>query len=562
MLLERLDITVNGKVVRSVPFEQGLNFIVDRTISKGTTSGNSVGKTTVLRVIDYCLGSRGEDIYKDTEFKSELNWDVYNFLKNNDVVATLVIRKDNGSQLVLVRDITDEPKLFKINGEEHSKLKSYTDSLRYELFKLPGNKPTLRQLVPKFIRSDGHRMSNALRFLHSNTSDSEYETLHLTMFGFENLELLNDKQKLTTKFNRAKKRYDALKQGTSLNALQQSLKVVERDIADQEAKIEDFQIGNSYIEEGERLKAIQRNVADLAVALSERQQRAGYIEESLNELKKNKAQSDSEAIRQIYEEASRFVIDLQATFESTLDFHNKMISRKVKHLEGRLSKLLAELKEIKIKLNKEAARESELLRSISATGTLNDLRVMNDRLNELYESKGQKQQAIDQLSDAAELMERLEDDLSDVCAEISSNLESLDRKLYTFNKDFSALSKLFYDEEYVVSYDEVKGKIKFSISNVDGNVGGGKKKGQVAAFDIAYISFVAQMGMSAPRFVLHDSVEDVHNNQLGSLFEYAAKFEGQYVISVLSEKIKNVSTVDVETHVRLELDQDDRFFKI
>ena len=55
MYLDRLIVKRGSAEVRNLPFKRGLNLILDRPTSALTQSGNDVGKTTVLRLIDLSL---------------------------------------------------------------------------------------------------------------------------------------------------------------------------------------------------------------------------------------------------------------------------------------------------------------------------------------------------------------------------------------------------------------------------------------------------------------------------------------------------------------------------
>lgn len=56
------------EIIREIPFVKGMNFIVDA--GKDQEKGNSVGKTTVLKLIDICLGAKDRKyIYFDDETK-------------------------------------------------------------------------------------------------------------------------------------------------------------------------------------------------------------------------------------------------------------------------------------------------------------------------------------------------------------------------------------------------------------------------------------------------------------------------------------------------------------
>ena len=119
MLLKNLKIFSNGIEIRNIPFKTGLNLILDNETILGTESGNSIGKTTLLRIVDYCLGSDGKDIYTDPEFKTEYNTEVYNFVQNNQVSAQLELTLRNNTNIILERNLIIEgEKYYKINDEE------------------------------------------------------------------------------------------------------------------------------------------------------------------------------------------------------------------------------------------------------------------------------------------------------------------------------------------------------------------------------------------------------------------------------------------------------------
>lgn len=69
MFLKSLIITIGANVVREIEFRKGLNLIVDESTTQIT--GNSVGKTTVLKLIDFCLGAEAKGIYVDPESKRQ-----------------------------------------------------------------------------------------------------------------------------------------------------------------------------------------------------------------------------------------------------------------------------------------------------------------------------------------------------------------------------------------------------------------------------------------------------------------------------------------------------------
>ena len=83
MFIKKLIISNLTNIIREIDFCSGLNLIIDDTpIEDSKLTGNNVGKTTVLKLIDFCLGAKGDIIYTDTENKKEVYDVVKNFLIN------------------------------------------------------------------------------------------------------------------------------------------------------------------------------------------------------------------------------------------------------------------------------------------------------------------------------------------------------------------------------------------------------------------------------------------------------------------------------------------------
>ena len=121
MFLKTLTIHNENSLIREINFHKGINLIIDETSSdKKISSGNSVGKTTVLRLIDFCLDGTGENIYIDPEFK-KTNQTVEVFLKKNNILITLTliedIDDDMSKQIVIQRNfLANSKKIQTINA--------------------------------------------------------------------------------------------------------------------------------------------------------------------------------------------------------------------------------------------------------------------------------------------------------------------------------------------------------------------------------------------------------------------------------------------------------------
>lgn len=89
MFIKTLIIESKDGLIRRINFHQGLNLIVDETPDNNTETGNNVGKTTILRLIDICLGKEARTIYTSPEDRRVINEEVKTFLTGKEVLVTL-----------------------------------------------------------------------------------------------------------------------------------------------------------------------------------------------------------------------------------------------------------------------------------------------------------------------------------------------------------------------------------------------------------------------------------------------------------------------------------------
>ena len=122
MFLKSLKISSDAKVIREIHFRDGINLIVDETPSSDDKkTGNNVGKTTVLMLIDFCLGANGKHIYVDPENKKEEHKLVKNFLMEERILISLVLKEDlskgDSPEISLERNFLPRKQLIRrING--------------------------------------------------------------------------------------------------------------------------------------------------------------------------------------------------------------------------------------------------------------------------------------------------------------------------------------------------------------------------------------------------------------------------------------------------------------
>lgn len=145
MFLKKLIIKNQSQIIRDIRFHKGLNLIVDNTPDNTQASGNNVGKTTVLKLIDYCLGSKGDNIYKDGESKKTTQ--IEGFLTQDDILIILELEDENSNLLTIKRNfLKRSKKIQEINNTNYPNDDKFVKKLQELIFNTTIEKPTFYKL--------------------------------------------------------------------------------------------------------------------------------------------------------------------------------------------------------------------------------------------------------------------------------------------------------------------------------------------------------------------------------------------------------------------------------
>ena len=566
MFLKELYIHNEATLIRKIKFHKGINLIIDETkTTDRKESGNNVGKTTVLRLIDFCLGGDGKNIYRDPEFKEKgTNTAVENFLKSNNIIITLTLKED--LELELSNEITirrnflsRKNKIQEINGEYYNK-DEFPKKLKELIFNSKSSKPTFRQIIAKNIRDEKSRLKNTIKVLHPTTKQDEYEALYFFWLGIP-IDEAERKQQLHSLIKIEEDLQRRLKKEYTLSKIEQSLIIINRNIEQLKKKKSQFNLNENYESDLEKLNQIKSNINRLSTHISQLELRKELIIESKEELEKEIANIDVEQIKFLYNEARILIPKLQKSFEDTLRFHNEMLIEKRNYITKELPDIEKKIKNLNQNIRSLISEEKELSELLQKSGALEELEKIVLELSKHYEQKGNLKEQKRLWNQTISNIEKYKEELNSIDKNITSKKDLLNERITIFNKYFSSISQKLYGEQFVLSYDKNEKGFELNISTVSGNPGTGKKKGQIAAFDLAYIQFADELGINCLHFILHDQIENVHDNQITSLLnEIVSNINCQYVLPVLRDKLPD--DIDIEEFKVLSLSQEEKLFKI
>ncbi len=561
MFLKNLKIEDGVTIIRDISFHKGLNLIIDETGTK--ISGNNIGKTTVLKLVDFCLGSNGKDIYQDHEFKERgNNTKIENFLKDNNVIISLSLVDDlqyPDKEIIIRRNFLGyRKKIQEINGETIKVKKEFGKKLKELIFNSKNEKPTFFEIKAKNIRYKKNRIKNTINVLHNNTTKEAYEALYFFWLGI-NINELERKQVLQKQKQMEEKLQERLKSEHDLPQIEQSIIVIERIIKKLEQKKNNFNINEDFKNDLSKLNSIKANINSKTTEIGRLEIRFELIKESENELKKNRANINLNEIKSIYKNASRFIKDIHVTYEQTVSFHNNMLNEKINFITKELPKIKQQRKDNNQELNTLLSEEKQLSEKLNKAGALEDLQDLIVELNENYERKGGFEEQKRLWQKTNKKFSEINKELKEINKIINSKDDLIKNRVSKFNVYFEKFSHKLYKERLILSH--VKDDRAYSLKINSMSPGTGKKKGEIAAFDFAHIKFCESIGIKCLNFILHDQIENIYHKQINTITEIANKdINCQYIVSVLRDKLP--TKLDVEQYKILSLSQEDKLFRV
>ena len=174
--------------------------------------------------------------------------------------------------------------------------------------------------MTRVIRDTPDKMSNTLKTLFNKNNYSEYETLNLFLFGFEDASLLSEKQSVTRNLKKIDTEFKLLTKLKSKNALEQSLEVINREIENSANSIDNYDLGASYNQQMQELNDIKVEISTLSLNLASMNMKRSLNEQAIKSLLEQQDNSNPDDLKKLYNEATERVGVLNKTFEDSLKF--------------------------------------------------------------------------------------------------------------------------------------------------------------------------------------------------------------------------------------------------
>lgn len=549
------------RVVREIAFVlEGANFIVDNTSAELIDSGNSIGKSTVAKIIDLCLSGKSvSSLYTDSETKNK-DKHIEEYLKNNKLEAILELVDSNGKITKLNCSLFPNG-YRKINGTKFNG-HDYLVELNKIFFDLSEESPTFKQLISKFVRINANLDEHIFKFL-AFAPNSVYESIYSFLFKLAEDDVVAQRANLQQELlaqEHISESFKRSKQLQSIELLEQKLLAIKNEIEVCRCKRSKFKYQDIYHEELEKNQILVQKLANKRSSIETCFIEIGFLDDSIEAHKQQMHDYDTSVLKILYDEADSLFEKINKQFDELVKFHNMMVANKINFLQSRKNQIKVIIENLQKEYNCLLDEKKQIALDIVDAGALEQLNNLNTKIEDLSKEQGEIEQSLNIWKENEDNIKRIKSLLFDLNTKTSA--ETIDSHISMFNEFFTQYTSRLYAESCVIAYNKSNdGSFPISLGNI-GGVGSGKKKGLISAFDLAYYAFAVEKDITCPRFIVHDKMETTDKKQLQEIFNITEENKAQLIIPILNEKLSFLTDEQREKHVILKLSNEDKFFKI
>lgn len=268
-----------------------------------------------------------------------------------------------------------------------------------------------------------------------------------------------------------------------------------------------------------------------------------------------------------YEYANINISNTLKTLDEATAFHEILTSRKIEFLKIKLPNLIKKRDSVFIKIQDNEAQKNIILSKLNSQENINKAQILLKKIGDIRGQMGELEGLLKNQIEATNAFNEVKTKHLKILEKISENLNSTndfcDELVSNFNLIVNKLYNLKSAPNFEINFSFEKNKLKLNTVNTLANPEGGMKKAEVIAFDLAYIQTVVSKKIIRPKFIIHDAIEDIDNKQIEKLFDCSnSLLDGQQIVSLLSDKLNDSLREKFKSSIILELNQDNKFFKI
>ncbi|MEA2118897.1 DUF2326 domain-containing protein [Halovibrio sp. HP20-50] len=565
MQLIKLQILDGKSVRREIKFQDGINIITN-----SEASGNHIGKSTALRVINFCLGSDGENIWNDPDSRTTSD-SIRKFVTSGNVTFVLYMNI-NGTSYCIKRRIVEAHQKTRtvlkryswINGNEYDTNDKFQEALA-PLLGFSIESPTYSAIKNRFVRIDKTTSHGTYRYLNVHTSDASYISYYSYIFGFAGHSELSREIQLSKEKKESESRIAMLLNGKTEQDYKDNLKSIDDDIEILNQKEDAYDFKDAQNEGITRLKHQRKLIAQVTSEIARLEIRMNYARRTIANYASKQSDLDVNMIEAIYAEAKSLVPNLSKSLEEVINFHDLVIRKKSEYVNQQLAEYTLDRESKQAELEALLREEKYLIKAIFTESHLGGFIVIEKELQDKREERGRTSMIVDEIASEARKIKKLELTITKLRQNNQAHMSQLKTNVDVFNKECKEYTRaLFKSFALSVNVDtnSATNELEFSIVNQEKVAGDGAPRAAALAFDMAFVEYVKKVKAKLPQFTLQDHLEAADPDKIATLARIANKKKIQVVMAILSDKLQSLDQKFIDDNTVLWLKQSDKFFKI
>ncbi|MFA0628551.1 hypothetical protein AB4589_12075 [Vibrio sp. 10N.222.49.A3] len=563
MQLIKLVVRDGSAVVRECVFNSGLNIVTNVG-----EHGNQVGKSTVLRVINFCLGSDGVSVWYDPESK-QVNDDIFNYVTKGGVYFELSLKmSDEDDDVVQIIRTIEKPKsrlkrISWINKDKYTSQKAFEVAIQNTL-NVSYSKPNYKTLKNRLFRVRKEVASAPLRYDNVFTSDDDYRVIYSYLFGFSAHEKVKLEYKLKSDLKSLEARETALKNGKDISEFHLDVERLEKNICNLRSKEKQFDFSSVHIDKLDELTEIRKKISSSSSALYNLETQRDFSKRTIDQYVNKKTEVDIELLSSIYNEANSIIPELKKSFSEVVQFHNKMLENKISFTKSQVEVISNKINKESEFLNTHLSKEKIVLKGLMNEDHLSGFFMIEDQIQRESIELGKIQYVVDEVSSIHLETKSINENLVVIRDNIQSSKLELVSNLNLYNSCFGKLNKKLFgiDNVNFTAVFNDDNSLTFKILNQDKILGDGAPRALSMSADLAFVVYAKSKGLKLPYVTLQDYLDAIDEDKLAILSEWADKNDVQVVLSVLNDKLTLLPQKLKSKSTKFELSKGSKFFKV
>jgi len=568
-------------LLKDIEFHPGLNIILGKySGAKGTTGINGIGKSSLIRLIDYAfLSEKAKKIFSSPQ---------YDFLRteNHNIVLEFTV-KDRKYRIKRTFK-KDDPVYF---GEESQNLWEYSTSelkkiLLNLLFPVKDQKVVhqgepFRSLMNFFIKDDleNQKRIDPLKFVSPNSRVRETIINNCFLLNLPTTDLYDFSEQVEEYDKYKKTRVGLIDKiqtdtGKSIEEFKSERLKIERNIELLETSLKDH---NSL----ERYKDIETRILELTSKINEKLNDYHSHNRKLKKVRESfqiKQDLDTREIKKLYNELITTFGNLVAkTLDEMIDFkknimenRNKFLVTREKQLEKIISGILSEVS------NLERER-SRLYRKLEEKGALESITNTYEQLITEKTNLERNVQTLRQVDDIQEMLANLEVKIINVKRDIQSESKEYEKQISDLRALFQEILKnaIFLEQDIQSAYFDISLEpgtrilqLPLSIKvEIPKEHALGQSRLKIAAYDLMVFFNNTRNGREIPDFLAHDGIFHAVSpstvvNTLNYIYHEHLKIPGFQYIVTFNENEINVTGEEIGRYGSFDFDWKEQLIAI